>query len=74
VQYKFVATGEKANSKARPLAREKLGCQVQAFSHLISFAFSTNFVGGNFPLMTAHPPHLASTLMAGACGALHFLQ
>jgi hypothetical protein len=39
-----------------------------------AFFFATNFVGGNFPLMTAHPPHLASTLMDGACGALHCLQ
>jgi hypothetical protein len=74
VQHKLVAPAKKSDSKARPLTREKLGCQVQAFSHFVSFSFSTNFVGGNLPLMTAHPPHLASTLMAGACGALHFLQ
>jgi hypothetical protein len=38
------------------------------------FSFATNFVGGSFPLMTAHVPHLASTLMDGAYGALQLLQ
>jgi len=74
VQHKLIATGKKANSKAWPLARQKFGCCVQTFSHFVSFAFLMNFVGGSFPLMTAHPPHLASTLMAGVRGALHCLQ
>jgi hypothetical protein len=34
----------------------------------------TYFVGGNFPLMTAHVPHLAITLIVGECGALQRLQ
>jgi hypothetical protein len=47
---------------------------VQTFSHFVSFAFSMNFVGGNLPLITAHAPHLASTLIAGDSGALQRLQ
>jgi hypothetical protein len=65
VQHKLVAPAKKSDSKARPLEREKLGCKVQTFSHLVSFAFSMNFVGGSLPLITAHVPHLASTLIAG---------
>jgi hypothetical protein len=33
-----------------------------------------NFVGGSLPLITAHVPHLASTLIAGELGALQRLQ
>jgi len=47
---------------------------VQTFSHFVSFDFSMNFVGGSFPLMTAHVPHLASTLIAGEWGAVQRLQ
>jgi len=74
VQHKLVAASKKSKSKARPLPWEKLGCQVQAFSHFVSLAFSMNLVGGNLPLMTEHGPHRASTLMAAECGALQRLQ
>jgi hypothetical protein len=74
VQHKLFAASKKPKSKARPLPWEKLGCQVQAFSHFVSLAFSMNLVGGNLPFITAHLPHLASTLIAGDWGALQRLQ